>query len=117
MRINFERIIDKMIECNGCTADYCKSSRDYYKSHGYGLNLDRATTGTQEEKHIVYAYHASDRADSEMRTMIEVLDLSREETARLMTAARAAERWYNRTRWERLIPTDLLNRLERFVFE
>ena len=115
MRINFERVIDKMIECNGCTAEYLKSSRDYYKSHGYGVNIDRAKT--QEEKHIAYAYHASDRADSEMRTMIEILDLSREETARLMTAARVAERWYNRTRWERLIPEDLLNRLERFVFE
>ena len=114
VNINMDRIMDLMIEANNATADYYKSSRTHYKKHGYGVQLDRATT--PEEKHIVYAYHEDNKTNDAVCSIVQVLGFDREQYSRLRIACRAITRWYEReTRWERNAPADLLERISNFV--
>lgn len=113
-KINVDRLLDMIIEEFDSTSDYCKSSAIYYKNHGHGVSIDRAFT--KEERHIAYAYHADDRERTVSRTAFEILGLNIDQIGRAYNAARAVKRWYNRTNWERLLPHDLIDRIENYIY-
>ena len=113
MKINIERLMDIIMEAYSSAADYHKSSRDYYKKHGYGVNLDRAET--KEEKHIVYAYNSDSASGQIICAIMEVLNLDSEQQVRAYSAARALNRWYESTKWERLPSSDLLERIWKYI--
>lgn len=114
--INIDRLMDLILENSSDTYDYRKSSAVYFKAHGHGVWFDNATVPTPEEKHIDYTYHASDRSYSNVLAVCEVLMMDREQIERMYCAARAVNRWYQRTNWERLLPHDLKRRLESWIF-
>ena len=113
MKINIDRAIDAAREANSAYFDYAHASKVYYKKHGHGVNLDRIKT--EEESRINWYRIMNDRASDALYMVCEVLDMSKAQRARLNTMARAFERWYNRTGWERLPSEDLLNRAHRFI--
>ena len=113
MSLNIERLMDFIMEAYDNTADYTKSSRDYYRKHGYGVNIDRAKT--PEEKHIAYMYHSSAAADDVVRALMEVLNLDYEQQTRAYSAARALKRWYEKTQWNRLPSSDLIDRIWGYI--
>lgn len=113
MKIDFERILDTIIEWNDARTDYIKSSRRYYEAHGHGLNLDHAKT--EEERHIVYAQRYDQRMNEAVYRIFDALDLDREERERAYSAARALTRWYEETRWERRAPLDMLEALGQYI--
>ena len=112
--INIDRLMDLVLENSNDTYDYHKSSAVYFKAHGYGVRLDKVTT--PEEKHIAYTYHSSDRSYTSVLAVCEVLMMDRKQIERMYCAARAVNRWYQRTNWERLMPQDLKRRLESYIF-
>lgn len=114
MKINLDRVLDYMMEADADLFDYAKSSMDYSKKHGYGVRLDLAKT--PEEKHIVYAYHCKERSSNAVWAITEILGLDREQQQRLYIAERAVKRWYEKeTKWQRLLPEDLISRLYKFI--
>lgn len=114
MNINIDRAIDVTREANQAYREYAEASAIYRKNHcGLGVNIDRATT--PEEKKIAYLCKWNDAEQNKYFGVCEVLNLSRAERVRLNTMARAFEKWYNRTGWERLPSEDLLNRAYRFI--
>lgn len=116
MKINFnmDYLMDLMMEADNATFDYYKSSKDFYKNHGHGVNLDHAKT--DEEKHVVYAYHSNDKSNEVVWSIIQVLDFDQEQQVRLMTAYKAVKRWYDKeTKWQRCLPNDLIERLTAFI--
>lgn len=112
--INIDRLMDLVLENSSDTYDYHKSSAVYYRAHGHGVMLDKATT--PEEKHIAYTYHSSDRSYTSVLAVCEVLMMDREQIERMYCAARAVNKWYQRTNWERLLPDSLRKRLESWIF-
>lgn len=112
--INMDRLLDIVNECFDATTDYYWSSKKYYRKHGYGVWLDHAKT--DEEKHIVYAYHNDASANDTLRSLEEVFRMDGDEVNRLYHAARVAKKWYERTSYERVIPEEVLGRLESYVF-
>lgn len=114
MKINIDRLIDVTREANEAYREYAEASATYRKNHGgCGVNLDRVKT--EEEKKIAYLGKWSDAEQNKYFGVCEVLDLSRAQRVRLNTMARAFERWYNRTNWERCPNEDMLNRAHRFI--
>ena len=112
--INIDRLIDLVLENSNDTYDYHKSSAVYRRQHGHGVSLDKVTT--PEEKHIAYAYHSSDRSYSSVLAVTEILLMDREQIERMYCAARAMNRWYEATNWERLPSQELTQKLERYIF-
>ena len=120
INLNMERLMDMMMEADNASFDYHKSSKAFYRKHGYGVMLDKANT--EEEKHIVYAYNSEDKLNVLLRrndivwSIIQVLDFDKEQTDRLYVAYRAVKRWYEKeTKWQRCLPGDLIERIEKFV--
>lgn len=114
INLNMDRLIDMMMEADNASYDYHKSSKVYYRKHGYGVMLDKANT--EEEKHIVYAYNSENKSNDIVWSIIQVLDFDKEQTDRLYAAYRAAKRWYEKeTKWQRCLPDDLIERIEKFV--
>lgn len=112
--INIDRLMDLVLENSNDTYDYLKSSAAYFKKHGHGVNLDKVKT--PEERHINYMYHASDRSYSCVLAIAEVLLMDRGQIERMYCAARAVNRWYEMSRWEKCLPDELKQRLEDYVF-
>ena len=114
--INIERLIDLVLENSSDVYDYRKSCAVYFKKHGHGVWLDVDKATTPEERHIKYTYHASDRSNSSILAIAEVLAMDRDQIERMYCAARAVNRWYETTRWEKLLPYELKQRLEAYIF-
>lgn len=112
--INIDRLMDLVLENSSDTYDYRKSSAVYYRAHGHGVNLDKATT--PEEKHIAYVHHSSDRSYTSVLAVCEVLMMDMEQIERMYCAARAVNKWYQRTNWEKLMSHELKRRLENYIF-
>lgn len=112
--INIDRLIDLVLENSNDTYDYHRSSAIYRRQHGHGVSLDKVTT--PEEKHIAYTYHTSDRSCTSVIAVCEVLMMDREQIERLYCAARAMNKWYKATNWERLPSQELQQRLEQYIF-
>ena len=113
MKIDFEKVLDTVIEWNDARADYIHSSQVYNAAHGHGLNLDHAKTN--EELHIVYAHRHNQRMDEAVHRVFDALGMDREERERAYKAARALARWYERTEWERLAPETMLEALGQYI--
>ena len=114
INLNIDRLIDMMMEADDATFDYWKSSKVLYKKRGYGVDMDRAKTA--EEKHIVYAYYSDEKANNAVWSILQVLGFDREQGKRLRIAYRAVKRWYEKeTKWQRCLPDDLIERVEKFV--
>jgi len=116
MKFNFDigRMMDFMMEADAATFDYCKSSKVYFKKHGHGVYLDKAST--PEEKHIDYDYHEDQRTNDIVWSIIECLGFDQDQRRRLMSAEKALKRWYEKeTKWQRLPPENLLERIGKFV--
>ena len=113
-KMNIERLIDITIECMESINDYYHSSKKYYKEHGHGVYLDRLITA--EEKHIGYCYHRESADTEKMTAIAEILDLDREAQDRLYSAARAAKKWYEKTKWQYLLKPEMLNQFEQYIF-
>ena len=120
INLNMDRLMDMMMEADNASFDYHKSSKAFYRKHGYGVMLDKANT--EEEKHIVYAYNSEDKLNVLLRrndivwSIIQVLDFDKEQTDRLYAAYRAVKRWYEKeTKWQRCLPDDLIERLTAFI--
>lgn len=113
MKINMDYLIDKIIENANCDYDYYKRSRDFYKKHGYGVNLDYPNT--PEKKAVASACRCHDRSECELLACFELLDIHGEERSRAYSAARAMRRWYNDTGYQRLAPEALLIRIGKYI--
>lgn len=117
IKINMDRLLDAVIEYFDCVADYVWSSVKYHKKHGHGVYFELNRKLTSEEEHIEFANHAYDRSDTVMFYLCEVLGLDADGIDRLHSAGRAARKWYIKTNWKRLIPQEMLDQFERYVFE
>ena len=114
-KINIGSLIDRMIEMNTTEAEYYHSSAVYFRKNHHGVWLDRAMT--PEEKHIAYYSHYVDQMNTCYYTLVEVLDLNRDQAERLGKAARAMTRWYEKeTQWEKLPSEELLDRIGKYIF-
>lgn len=114
--MNIDRLIDVMIEADNNTSAYYKACNDYKKKYGFGAYIDMAAGLNPDKQHIVYMDRWMNASDEAARAVIDVLGLDREQTERLYAVAGAVKKWYERTNWERCIPSDLLDRIERYVF-
>lgn len=112
--ISIDRLLDLVNESLDATNDYCLSSKRYYRKHGYGVYLDRVKTA--EERHIAYACHRDEASRDVVSGITEVFRMDADQIKRLYSAARFARKWYERTNWERLLPEELCNRIETYVF-
>ena len=115
-KINIDRLMDIIGEEFDSTNDYFKSGAEFYRKNGCHAYFYNGKKLTHEEEHIKYAYHADDRARTVTTSLFEVLGLDKDQTARAYIAARAVRRWYNDTEWQRLLPHDLLDRIEAFIY-
>ena len=111
--INIDRLIDAVLEYMEAENDYMRSSKEYYRKHGYGVRIDKAET--PEERHIAYAYHRQSANSDTITVLEEVLSYDTEQCNRLFSAARAARKWYEKTRYERLLPEKLKDRLLAYI--
>lgn len=112
--IDMSRLIDLMMEADDASYDYSKSSRNFFRQHGYGVNLGHVKS--DEERHIVYAYHSDSAHRDAVWSILEVLGLDTEQKKRLFSAKQAMKRWYEKeTKWQRLPSDELLGRLACFV--
>ncbi|MCM1237236.1 MAG: hypothetical protein NC489_44780 [Ruminococcus flavefaciens] len=108
MKIDVERLMDLVEEENQAYVDYHMKSQSLHKGDWdkYG----------ERKKELEYARHSHDRAEDATRAVIEVFGLDKDQIARLYIAARAARRWRERTRWEKLIPAGMQEQIRRFIF-
>lgn len=113
MIMNIERLIDLVMEANDSTNSYYMASAKYKKIHGYGCSLDRAD---DEARHLRYLYENDEKMREAVWQILYICEFSKEQTARLYAAARAVKEWYERTEWQRCLPADLLDRIERYIF-
>lgn len=106
--IDIERLMDLVDEENSTNFDY------YYK----GKTLYNGPFDKLEERKesLKNAQHYHDRAEDATRAVIEVFRLDKEQIARLYIAGRAIKRWRISTEWARLIPEEMQQQIERFIF-
>ena len=116
VKINVDRLMDAIIEYMDVNREYHHSSAKYRKKYHHGFYADKPDK-TPEEKHLDYYYHSSSESDMALTVMMEVLMLDAEGQKRALSAAKAVNRWYNRTRWQHCLNSDTLERLERFIFQ
>ena len=103
-----------IIDAHECEADYRLSSARYIKAHGHGVHMNGHPL-TEEERHIKYAYHAADRADSIVWALFDVLGLSSEEREATRKATRAFKRLCVRLDWQRFPKPETVEALIRFI--
>ena len=113
MKINMNYLIDQINYNAGCDYEYYRLGRNFYKKHGYGVDLDHPNT--PEKKAVAYACRLHDRSGAELIACFELLDIHGEERSRAYSAARAMRRWYNDTRYERSAPETLLIRIGKYI--
>lgn len=116
VEIDMSILLDAVMEYFDCETDYTWSSKKYYKKHGHGVYFADGKKLTPEEKHIEYAYHEQNRTWSQIRSLEEIFKLDPEGRNRLISAGRAARKWYIKTNWERCIPEETCDKLQEYVF-
>lgn len=114
--IDIDRLIDYVIESNETCFDYCRSCALYRKAHGHGVYFENGHKLSDDERHIQYAYNYNSSAQNAVDALCEVLELDKEASARLYSAARAVTRWYKLTHYERCLPESLLCKLKKYIF-
>ena len=113
-KINVDAMMDIVIEAYDASQDYYYSTRRYQRKYGRTVWLDNPKNS--EERHIVWAHHADDRAGDKVYALLCALDLEDEEKGRMYSAARALRRWYNETDWEKCPSWSLLKRIGAYIF-
>ena len=111
--MNYEVLLDTIMQRNTDVYDYYKLSKAYIKEHGHGLNIDRAKT--DKERRIAYLSRETWFEDGGIDTCMDLLGYEREQRLMAYKAARALERWYAKTDWQRCPSRDLIDRLQRYV--
>lgn len=113
MAVNYDRLIDVIIESFDAETDYRHSSDVYKRETGFTLNLDEARTNF--ERHIAYVCRYSYAAGCTVSTLFDVLGFDSDQRGRAYAAARIARNWYNKTKWERLIPDSMIGQIEKYI--
>lgn len=108
IKIDIERLIDLVEEENRCYADYVISGKNLYK--GDCSKLD------ERKEHLRYAEKWNYSAQGATDAVMDVLGMDREQRKRLYIAARAVIRWRIRTNYMLLIPDNMKQQIENFVF-
>lgn len=115
-KIDIEAMMDLVIEALDAKKDYLHRVRKNQRKHGYAVAIDFENPKNSEERNIVWAYHADDRAEDKVYALIYAIDLENEERERMYSAARALRRWYNQTHWEKCPSWSLLERIGAYIF-
>lgn len=113
-KINVDAMMNIVIEAHDASQDYYYRVRRYQRKYGQTLWLSNPKN--TEERRLVWAYHADDRASDKVYALICALDLENEEVERMYSAARALRRWYNQTHWEKCPSESLLERIGAYIF-
>ena len=115
MKLNMDRLMNLMIENDNNYFAYQKSAAEYKKEHGYIPTLSDSTSD-REIQMIVWSYNLFKESDNAVSSFLELMSFDKDEIARLYAAKNAVKRWYEKeTEWQRCIPMDLLERIEKFV--
>lgn len=116
MKLNVETLMYKLMEADDATFDYWKSSVDYRQKHGYGVFIRNGATYTDEEQHIIHAQESERETNSAVETFLDIMQFDPDQQDRLKAVYKAVKRWYvKETKWQRCLPSDLADRIERFV--
>ena len=113
-KIDMEYLLCCVIEYSDYRFEYYRSSKRYYKKHGYGVRLDNPKT--DEERHICYFSKWSNSASDVVYAMRDLFKMDSDMFDRLWSAARAMKKWCVKTNWERCLPDELKDRLKEYVF-
>lgn len=97
IKINIEELINAVEISNYANSDYQIADR------------------TRKEC-LCESYNYYMREEHAVRTLINVLEMDREQIERLYIAARAVKKWQIKTHYEKVISRSLGERLERFIF-
>lgn len=108
MNINIERLIDCVKEENECYADYMVSGKTLYNGDYEKLK--------ERKEHLKYAEKWHYAAQNATCAVMDVLDMDKEQRKRLYIAARAVIRWRIKTSYAFLIPDNMKQQLEKFIF-
>lgn len=112
MRINFDTIIGYIMEKDRGYADYRRLCEAYKKNHGIYVDM---TLHTQETEGIRMYLNFFDRSDAALDAVLAVLEFDTEQEERLYDIYRAVKKWYEKTEWQRNLPEELVERIERYV--
>lgn len=113
MRINFDTIIDYMMEKDGEYAEYRRLCEVYKKNHR--ISYIDMTLHTQETERIRMHQNFFDRSDAALDAVLAVLEFDTEQEKRLYDIYRAVKKWYEKTEWQRNLPEELVERIEAYV--
>ena len=108
MNINIERLIDCVEEENEYYADYMVSGKTLYNGDYEKLN--------ERKEHLKYAEKWHYAAQNATCTVMDVLDMDKEQRKRLYMAARAVKHWKIRTNYECLIPDVMKAQIKNYIF-
>lgn len=117
MRINFDRLIDYMMEKDGEMARYRRVLETYKKNHGvpYGDCGYAYRYIDKEVEEIMVCRNFFDRSMAAIDAAVEVIGLNEEQLERLYDIYRAVKKWYVKTKWKRYLPEELVERIEAYV--
>ena len=113
--MNFERVLDHVLEHNDTYAAYIISSINYRKKHGCGAYFDLREGMSEDKQRLYSAYQYDNEQRTMMYAMLDILDYDREQNERLYKAARALKKWHDRDNWEHCPSSELIDRLEKWV--
>ena len=114
--INYNNVFDSIIEAWQCTDDYYRACAHYYKKHGFHACLDYKYGLDYEKRTIMWKSNWKDQGDSTINALVAALfNNDCDQTRRLFIATRALHRWYERTNWQYIPDSELIDRLARFV--
>lgn len=106
--INIEILINLVEEENLCYADYIISGKNLYK--GDYSNLEKRKNHLKDTDRSYYA------AQSATQAVMDVLEMDREQRKRLYVITRSVIKWRIRTNYMLLIPDNMKQQIEKFIF-
>ena len=116
MKINMDRLLDLMMEYENDNHDYYYFGAKYRQEHGHGIYMYSGKELTAEEQHLEYLMHASEKGSHAIWAVLDVIGYDNEQRERFYSVFRAVKRWYEKeTQWQRLLPEDLLEKIERYI--
>lgn len=115
--INIDNLLNIVHQYYDAEEEYNRKSKTYLRKHGHGVYFYNGKKLTDEEQRIEWACRSHNEMWNVLMYLGDVLELDKEQWARLYIASRALRRWYNDTKWERLPSHELQARLGAFIFE
>ena len=99
IKVNIEKLINAVETRNYAYSDY------------------RIAAHTRmREECLCESYHYYMQEEYAVSTLIDILDMDREQIERLYIATRAVKKWQIKTHYEKVISCSLGEQLERFIF-